>query len=295
MTTLTTSLPEHISHSSRETLVRCARAYFLTRVAKAPQMPALWLAGGSAVHYVTEVYDLWSMIEPDSEKRDEAFNLTAWWEESFDSELAKAREREPNENKWRSSKTEPVEVWRRQGLQFVQAYIDWRERSPWEIWTTPDGEPAIELDVSGKLPGCPVEIKAFLDRVFWDPVMKKLVILDLKSGKKPPKNASQFETYKALLEMKYGVAVHLGVPFMNRKGTVGKPYDLSEVEPERVGAAYGEAWAWVQQYAAAGEFPAYGFPRECYPLCDVQAACAAANGPLAPLHDPASPGYQPPF
>ncbi|MEU3522295.1 PD-(D/E)XK nuclease family protein [Streptomyces sp. NPDC038707] len=284
-------LPTHLSHSSRETLERCAKAYFLTRIAKAPQVPALWLVGGSAVHYVTEVYDLWSMVEPDPEKRDEAFNLNAWWEESFNSELAKARERESNENKWRSSKTEPVETWRSMGLTFVQAYIDWRERSPWEIWTTPDGEPAIELDVSGKLPGCPVEIKGFVDRVFRDPVFGKLWVLDLKSGKRPPKTAAQFETYAALIKAKYDVDVHMGVPFMNRKATLGKPYDLSEVDPKAIGAVYGAAWGQILK----GDFRANGFPRECYPLCDVQAACAAQNGPLAHLYDPASPGYQPAF
>jgi putative RecB family exonuclease len=282
-------LLSHTSHSARETLERCARAYFLSRIAKAPQRPALWLVGGSAVHLVTEVYDL--NVMTDGEK----LNVKAAWDTCFDFQLFEAREAEPNENKWGRSQTEPIEVWRTMGLQFVQSYIDWRERSPWEIWTTPEGEPAIELDVSGRLPGCPVEIKAYLDRVFWDPVMKKLVILDLKSGKKPPKTASQFETYAALLKVKYDVDVHLGVPFMNRKGTLGKPFDLSTVSPKEIGDVYGKAWAEIEKYAQAGDFPANGFPRECYPLCDVQAACAAQGGPLAHLYDPASPGYRPPF
>jgi hypothetical protein len=91
------------------------------------------------------------------------------------------------------------------------------------------------------------------------------------------------------------VDVHLGVPFMNRKGTLGKPFDLSGVSPTEIGDVYGKAWAEIEKYAQAGDFPANGFPRECYPLCDVQAACAAQNGPLAHLYDPASPGYRPPF
>ncbi|MFF9088426.1 RecB family exonuclease [Streptomyces sp. NPDC014991] len=279
-------LPAHLSHSSRETLERCAKAYFLTRVARAPQAPALWLVGGSAVHEATEHYDLMSVVG-----NGDVFPAGQVWEVYFNNQLTEAREKEPNENKWRRSKTEGIEDWRRMGLQFVQSYIDWRERSPWEIWTTPDGEPAIELDVSGKLPGCPVEIKAFLDRVFWDPVMKKLVILDLKSGKRPPKTAAQFETYAALLKVKYDVDVHMGVPFMNRKATLGKPFDLSGVDVKEIGAVYGAAWDQILK----GDFKANGFPRECYPLCDVQAACAAQNGPLAHLYDPASPGYQPQF
>ncbi|NJP50060.1 PD-(D/E)XK nuclease family protein [Streptomyces sp. SBST2-5] len=280
-------LPDHISHSSREALERCAKQYFLTRVAKAPQTPALWLAGGSAVHEATENYDLLAfagMLED--------FQAEEVWNAFFDSQLAEAREREENENLWRQAATEPIEVWRRMGLQFVQAYVDWRERSPWEIWTTPDGFPAIELDVSGKLPGCDVEIKAYLDRVFWDPVLKRLVIVDLKTSKRPPKTPAQFETYAALLKAKYDVQADLGAAFMNRRGTLGAPFDLSGVTPQAVGAVYGEAWRQIQGYMAAGNFPAD--TSDCF-LCDVKAACHAQNGPLAHLYDPASPGYPIPF
>lgn len=284
MTTI--SLPKNTSHSARETLERCARSWFLSRIARAPKRPALWSVGGSAVHLVTEVYDLNVMAGG------EELDVKAAWDTCFDFQLFEAREKEPNENKWGRSKAEPVEVWRKQGLTFVQSYIDWRERSPWEIWTTPDGEPAIELDVSGMLPGCPVEIRAYLDRVFKDPVFDKLWILDLKSGKRPPKSPAQFETYAALLKAKYDVQVDMGVPFMNRKGTPGKPCDLSKVSPEEIGAAYGKAWEQVQEYARTGSWPAN--TNECF-ICDVQESCAAVNGPLAPRYDPASPGYQPQF
>lgn len=283
--TSTLQRPEHISHSSRETLGRCAKAYFLSRIAKAPQRPALWLAGGSAVHEATEDWDLLCLAGGLDD-----FDVKEVWNYHFDMQLAKAREKEENEFKWGRSKSEPIEVWRTMGLGFVQSYIDWRERSPWEIWTTPDGLPAIELDVSGHLPGCPVEIKGYVDRVFWDPVFKKLIVLDLKSGKKPPKNADQFGTYSALLKAKYGVAPDMGVAFMNRRAALGKPYDLTEYPPEYVGDVFGKAWQQVE----AGNFPSNGFPGECF-ICDVQASCAAQNGPLAHLYDPASPGYPTPF
>ncbi|WP_327719854.1 PD-(D/E)XK nuclease family protein [Streptomyces sp. NBC_00490] len=285
-------LPDHTSHSARETLERCARAYFLTRVAKAPQAPSLWLAGGSAVHETTEFYDLLRVGEAGDGTPEElmAFEVAGIWESCFNVQLGKAWEREDDESKWRSSKTEPIEVWRSMGLQFVQAYIEWRERSPWEIWIAPDGQPAIELDVSGKLPGCDVEIKAFLDRVFWDPVMKKLVIVDIKTSKKPPKTAAQFGTYAALLKVKYDVDVTMGAPFMNRKAALGTPFDLAEYTPEFVGEIFAAAWKQIQ----SGYFPANGFPGECF-ICDVKSSCAAQNGPLAPQYDPASPGYPPPF
>jgi RecB family exonuclease len=204
-------------------------------------------------------------------------------------EVEDARTAMPDERRWRQSKTEPVEVWRTMGLEFVRAYIDWRKRSPWEIWTTPDGWSAIELDVSGLLPGCPVEIKAYLDRVFWDPDFKRLWILDLKSGKKPPVNADQFGTYAALLEVKYGIRANHGVAFMNRKATLGKPFELSEYTPEHVGQIYGEAWQKIQ----AGDFKANP-GSACY-ICDVEDACAVKSGPLAYLYDPDHPNYAPPF
>ena len=282
-------LPTHISHSARETLERCARSYFLKYLTQAPRRPALWLAGGSAVHETTEAYDRLSFHGGpsmwDARKTREA------WKLCFDLQLDKLREAEPNENIWRKSASEgDIDAWRRAGLGFVQAYIDWRERSPWEIWTTPDGEPAIELEVSGRLPGCPVEIKAFLDRVFWDPLLEVPWILDLKTSKKPPKTAAQFQTYAALVEVKYGVKISHGVPFMNRRAALGNPFDLSGVTPKSVGAVYGAAWAQVQR----GDFPANGFPNNCF-ICDVQAACALQNGPLAPQFDPDHPNYPPPF
>lgn len=278
-------LPGHISHSSREALERCAKQYFLTRVAKAPQQPALWLAGGSAVHETTEMYDLLCFAD-----LAEDFHAEEAWNAFFDAQLAQARDREENENLWRKSATEPIDVWRRMGLQFVQAYTDWRDRSPWQIWTTPDGFPAIELDVSGKLPGCEVEIKAFLDRVFWDPVLKKLVIVDLKTSKRPPKTPAQFETYAALLKAKYDVQADLGVAFMNRRGTVSAPFDLSGVTPEAVGAVYGAAWEQIKSYMQAGNFPAD--TSDCY-LCDVSASCYAKGGPLSVRYDPSHPKYVP--
>lgn len=281
------SPPSHISHSSRETLERCAKSYFLSRMTRAPKRPATWLVGGSAVHEATEHYDLMSIVGSEDVSKEK---IGLIWETYFDAQLAKAKDAEPNEYKWAQSKAEPIDVWRRIGLEFVRSYIDWRERSPWEIWTTPDGEPAIELDISGKLPGCPVEIKAFLDRVMKDPLFNKLWIVDLKTGKKPPATPAQFETYAALIKVKYDVEVHDGAAFMNRKGGLSKPYDLSEVTPESVGAVYGAAWEQIQGYLRTGLWPAD--TSDCF-LCDVQAACAAVNGPLAPRYDPASPGYTP--
>lgn len=280
---------QHLSHSSRETFERCAKGWFLKYLAKAPQQPAVWSVGGSAVHEATEVYDLLSVSDDER-----IFNAPQIWEMCFEDQLAKAIDKEPNQNLWRRSGNDTVDAWRTMGLTHVESYIDWRQRSQWEIWTTPDGEPAIELDISGHLPGCSVEIKAYLDRIFWDPLFKKLWILDLKTGKKAPTTSVQFGVYRALVLVKYGVDIADGAAFMNRLGTLGKPWDLTEYTPEAVGQVFGETWKQIQ----AGSFPATGITnRSCF-ICDVSAACAAKNGPLAAQYDPDHPGHisnQPPY
>lgn len=276
----------HLSHSSKETFERCAKSWFLKYIARAPQQPAVWSVGGSAVHETTEFYDLLSLNQtPDLM----TFEIAGVWEACFNGQLHRARKKEPNENAWRRAGGDDIDAWLRMGLRFVQAYIDWRERSPWEIWTTPDGDPAIELDISGRLPGCPVEIKAYLDRVFWDPVFKKHWIVDLKTGKRPPKDAAQFGVYRALLKIKYGIDVIDGAPFMNRQATLGKPFDLTPYTPKAVGKVFAKTWEQIQ----AGLWPANGIEnRGCF-ICDVSAACAAKNGPLARQYDPDAPGYVP--
>jgi putative RecB family exonuclease len=275
-------LPDHLSFSSRETLLRCARSWFLKYLAKAPQTPALWLAGGSAVHEVTEAYDRMAVKPP------QVFDVQANWDILFSHHLDKLRAKNPNESAWRSSPSEPIEIWNQMGPAFVQAYIDWRQRAPYEIWTTPDGVPAIELDVSGMLPGCPVEIKAYLDRVFHDPVFDQLIIVDLKTSKRPPKSADQFGVYAALLEEKYGVRARIGTPFMNRKAALGTPYELDKYTPAFVGEMFGEAWKQIQ----SGSFEPN--LNECF-ICDVSASCSAKGGPLAAQFDPYDSGFKPPF
>lgn len=274
--------PGHLSHSSRETLERCAKSWFLKYMTKAPRRPALWAAGGSAVHEVAEYYDR-ALLRGDSK----SFDLTTTWPIFFGGRLEEMRRKDSNENNWNRSPSEPIEVWNTNGPAFVRSYIEWRKRSPYEIWTTPDGNPAIELDTSGMLPGCPVEIKGYVDRIFRDPVLDQLIIVDLKTGKRPPKGPEQFAAYAALVKAKYGVQCDIGAPFMNRKGTLGKPYALAEYTPEVVGAAFGEVWDTIQ----AGEFPADGFPQNCF-VCDVGASCAANNGPLAALYDPDHPANE---
>jgi putative RecB family exonuclease len=279
-------LPEHLSHSSRELLLRCAKSWFLKYMTDAPWSVSLWTAIGSAVHEATEYYDR-ALLRGDTD----GFDAHTTWAMFFGGQLEELRRKEPNQNSWRFSPSEPLGVWNTLGPQLVQSWIDWRQRSPYTVWITPDGEPAIELDVSGMLPGCPVEIKGYVDIVMEDPTFDQLLIIDKKTSKRPPASVEQFATYAALLEVKYGRRARLGAAFMNRKGTLATPWDLGGVTPQSVGAVFGEAWEQI----TAGEFPATGIKtNDCY-LCDTSSSCYAKGGPLSAIHDPADPSYPAPF
>lgn len=45
------------SYSAFTSWLRCGEAYRLERVANVPQVPALYLIAGSAIHEITESYD----------------------------------------------------------------------------------------------------------------------------------------------------------------------------------------------------------------------------------------------
>lgn len=50
-------LPAHVSYSALTTYLDCGWKYYLTRVEKLTEQPTWYLAGGSAVHTATEMYD----------------------------------------------------------------------------------------------------------------------------------------------------------------------------------------------------------------------------------------------
>jgi hypothetical protein len=264
---------EHTSYSSLSTSLECPKKYQLTRIQKAPQTPAWWFLGGSAVHRATELWDLGE------------FHSFA---ELLEEERAKALAVEPDESKWMSGR-DRGEFWATTGPEMVVSYISWRERSPWFIWETPDGERAIELDVSGRLPGCDLEIKAYIDRIFRDPMTNSLWIVDLKTGKRAIKNPLQFGTYAALIKVKYGIEVNNGAAFMCREGTIGTTFtNLAKYSPEYTGRQY----AHLESVIKGGRYAAQ--LDSCF-LCGVKDSCYAYGGRLADRYDPDSPGYEPPF
>jgi len=50
-------LPEHVSYSAFTTWLDCGFKYYLSRVVQESGSASWWLAGGSAVHTASEVFD----------------------------------------------------------------------------------------------------------------------------------------------------------------------------------------------------------------------------------------------
>lgn len=146
----------------------------------------------------------------------------AWAKESEGIDLANARiggrSTKANPNK------EDINFWHTSGPMWVEQYIAWRKANPnWKIWTTPDGRPAIELELIPIVAGVP--IKMVIDRVF--EVNGQLVIVDLKTSQNTPSSTLQLGFYKLGIEQALGVEIKWGNYYMSRGSNTVEMVDLS--------------------------------------------------------------------
>lgn len=119
---------------------------------------------------------------------------------------------------------EDISFWHNQGPMWVEQYIAWRKQNPnWKIWTSPDGRPAIELELIPVVADVP--IKMVIDRVF--EVDGHLVIVDLKTSQNTPSSTLQLGFYKLGLEQTFGIEVNWGNYYMARGSNTVDMVDLS--------------------------------------------------------------------
>ena len=152
----------------------------------------------------------------------------AWAKESEGIDLTNARiggrSTKANPNK------EDIDFWQSSGPMWVEQYIAWRKANPnWKIWTTPDGRPAIELELIPVVADVP--IKMVIDRVF--EVNGQLVIVDLKTSQNTPTSTLQLGFYKLGLEVTFGTdalggEINWGNYYMSRGSNTVEMVDLSE-------------------------------------------------------------------
>jgi putative RecB family exonuclease len=119
---------------------------------------------------------------------------------------------------------EDLDFWQKSGPMWVEQYIAWRKENPnWKIWTTPDGRPAIELELVPVVADVP--IKMVIDRIF--EVNGQLVIVDLKTSKNTPTSTLQLGFYKLGLEVTFDMKVDWGNYYMSRGSNTVEMVDLS--------------------------------------------------------------------
>lgn len=206
-------MQEHTSYSSTLTLMQCGLKYKLMKLDGHTERAAWWSVAGSAAHSATEAFDLTG--------EGTAADLFA---AAFDDHIETTLKFDPDKDEWRQSRNQGEEWWRLNGPPMVQAYIDWRQESGWEILDA-DGTPAVELPILIDMG--PLDLKGFIDRVFVTPA-GEVVVLDLKFGARKPDSALQLGWYRVGLEKQYGVTSDLGAYYLPRKV---KPEDRLIVHP----------------------------------------------------------------
>lgn len=177
------------------------------------------------------------------------------------------------------------------GPEMVQAFIDWWEFNPdVQIWTTPDGVPAIELPIEVMFGS--VLVKMVIDLVL--EIGTALVVTDLKTSAKVPVTPRQLAIYASGIELKYGIRPRYGTYFMNRGiGSKTKPKTFFQ-RPVELGKPQFSVPYLTREFEAAslgigtGIFPAK--PGDNCGRCGVAYACTEVNGDRARELDPNYPG-----
>lgn len=258
---------EHLSYSGFSTWKECGEKFRLTRIVKAPEVPGYALVGGSAVHTATEELDRVAYGQQDTAKT---------FSECFDDEIERTLKRTGiPEEQWRVSgkaskdwpDKETKNWWIWHGPGFVKQYENWRNRYSGNIWITPDGTPAIELEVNTHLGD--VHVLGYIDRIFELPD-GSLKIVDLKSGRTTPTDGIQLGVYGIGLPDSWPRPT-TGSYFMARDGILVGDYDLPAMRP-RLNYELSTAWRDINN----GSF----LPKETYmcKFCSVRDFCWAKNG-----------------
>lgn len=270
-TDLPISLPLR-SVSQINQYVRCPHAYKLGRIDKVWARPAAWLPQGTAFHAVAEEYErrYTSKLPMGLAEAQEMFK------EEYSKSVNQMTDLTPNFDWWFWSGPyngeRDIERRFEIGLEQVEKFVAWRDSPGQEIWVTPDGKPAIELEFAVELDG--IIVRGFIDAVVV--VDGKLRVRDYKTGNSPGDDF-QLGTYSVAIETLYGNKPSSGDYFMvGKKGAkprISGPYDLSRWTREEVTARFHEVEARIQ----AGDFEPDPEPGKCG-FCDVNYSCAVFRG-----------------
>lgn len=211
-----------------DTLLQCGNRYYLERILRAPQVPAWYFIGGSVVHSMTEHLDR-SVLKHGEPWNQELIESTCGY--MFDDQIKEAQEIEPDTSKWgmggRKGAKEDETWWRTNAPKMVQLWQDWHYSpdNTLELWTLPNGEPAIEVEIMTTFGDVPV--KMAIDRIMVDVSTGELIVVDIKCGSREPASSYQLALYAEAVRRAFGYPVRYGAYWMSRKGALTLPKDLA--------------------------------------------------------------------
>lgn len=136
-------------------------------------------------------------------------------------DIRAANPRSPEDKAW----------WDEQGPELVANWMRFREHSNWQLWVTPDGIPAIEIEMHVEVNG--VIVKMILDRVMVNE-QGELVIVDLKTGRRTPEATLQLGFYRYGLWKTFGILVDKGAYWMARQSVMTDTVSLAQYTPEKI-------------------------------------------------------------
>jgi hypothetical protein len=230
------------------------------------------------------------------------FDVDAVFRQEFDEALADdvAKSGFPLKNWFRNGMTRPevaAASWRdERGPESVRQFIRWYESSDHKVWITPDGRPALELELRVTFGEIPVVM--YIDLITESPA--GLTIIDYKSGWLKPHNPGQLGFYACGVELAYGREWRplWGAHFLTRgTGPKGaKPEDKTYFQPPEPLDGYRYSVPYftrelglMEQAVDSGLFLAR--PGSDCDRCGVAYACPSVGGSESHLYDPSDPGY----
>ena len=178
-----------------------------------------------------------------------------------------------------------VAWWDENGPALAQRFIDWYEAHPdVTVWITPDGKPAVELELRVKFGN--TEVVMAIDVIL--KMGTALVVTDLKTSAKAPESSRQLGIYACGVELMGWPRPKYGAYFLPRSETpFDRPVDLSA--PQYSIDYFTREFQMFEQGVKAGIYPAN--PGRSCGRCSVAHACLANGGKDARQYDPAHPKH----
>ena len=160
------------------------------------------------------------------------------YETSWRSHLSRMVKDEPDTDKWLTGNPRTkgsTDLSRRfgRGQEQLERYVTDALSAGWEIWETPDFDPAIELPFRIKLGN--IEVVGYIDQIREYPD-GSLKLVDIKTGTKIPSWDFQLGVYRLAVLECYGVDISQGSFLMLKDDREVGPTDLTRFTRERLTA-----------------------------------------------------------